>query len=160
MRSSAIFANKVSPNEYKIDTKCRDYCPGEQVQVGYQVDETVTVTVRDLTRAGEFIAGAGARGAENVSQLSYRIDDPSVFREEAVALAIEDAAAKAKTRAKALGMRLGELQYFSESTAGGEHYYPMYSVKASMESDASAIPELPTGDRDVEVTVTATYYLK
>jgi len=143
--------------EYKIDTSCRTYCPGEQVQVGYQVDETVTVTVRDLTKAGEFVAGAGARGAENVSQLSYRIDDPAAFREEAVAQAIANAQEKARARAKALGGRLGELQYFSEM-ADDTPYYPMYA-KAEM-SDASGAPSLPAGDTEIIVTVSATYFLK
>jgi len=145
--------------EYKIDTTCRTYCPGEQVQIGYQVDETVTVTVRDLARAGEFIAGAGARGAENISQLSYSIEDDAAFREEAIALAVKDAYEKAKTRAKSLNMRLGKLQSFSEQFS--EPYYPVYSTKAmSLDESSSATPELPTGEREIKASVSATYYLK
>lgn len=148
--------------EYEMDTKCNtSYCPGKQIQVGYQVSQTITVTVRNLDKAGELVAGVGARGAEIVSQLTYKVDDPSKLKEEAITRAIEDAKTKAKARAKALGVRLGTLQSFYEIT---DSTFPMGGIReavvATMKSDVSATPTLPSGESEYEVRVSVQYGIR
>lgn len=148
--------------EYEMDTKCNtSFCPGKQVQVGYQVSQTITVTVRNLDKAGELVAGVGARGAENVSQLTYKVDDPSKLKEEAIVQAIKDANTKAKARAKALGVRLGKLQSFYETTNGMPFALGgSESVTATMKSDVSSTPTLPSGESEYEVRVSVQYGIR
>ncbi|MBU4512820.1 SIMPL domain-containing protein, partial [Patescibacteria group bacterium] len=54
-----------------------------QVLRGYQVSQTVTVKIRDLDKVGEIIGKAGTLGANDVSGLTFTIDEPEKLRQQA-----------------------------------------------------------------------------
>ena len=92
--------------------------------IGYQVSNTASVKVRDIGSTGDVIDAAASAGGDliRISGVSFTIDDPSVFEEEARAAAVADAKAKAQQLASLAGVHLGKAFYISES--GG--YYPTY----------------------------------
>ncbi len=138
------------------------YCPpGERVIDGYEVYQNVTVKVRDLDQAGALISGVGERGATNISQLSFTVDEDAELMAEARAAAIADAQAKAEVLAKNLGMKLGPVVGFNEQ---GNNPVP-YGFGGAMEEramamDAAAPAVVPTGENEFTSTVTITYRLK
>ena len=143
--------------EYQVDTNCHtSYCPGKQIQTGYQVSQSVTVKVRVLDKAGELVAGVGARGAENVSQLTFGVDDLAKMKEEAIAAAVENAHEKAEARADALGVRLGHVMGFYEVN---NTPYPYSEGMAMSAKAADATPQLPAGENEYTVTVSVQYFI-
>ncbi len=138
------------------------YCPGEQVQDGFTVSQTVTVKVRDVDTAGEIISGVGEKGATNISGLTFTIDDTTVLEDQARDKAIVDAKAKAKILAKQLDVRLGKMVgYYEEEGGYPAPYYGMggdMMVKAEMQQ--SVAPDMPVGENTTKSRVTLTYQVR
>ncbi len=139
------------------------YCPpGEQIQDGFTVSQSVRVKVRNLDAAGDLIAGAGERGATNLSGLSFTIDDEGQLKDEARTAAIADAQAKAEVLAEQLGVRVVRMAGYYED----EGYYPTpyygmggdMMVKSAM--DESADISVPAGENIVSSRVTITYEIR
>lgn len=146
----------------KIAVDGTSYIPeGRQVLIGYDVQQSVSVTLRDLDRAAEALTLFAAQGVENLYGPQFEIDEPEALEEQARLEAIADAKAKAERLAKDLGVKLGKIVSFSE---GGNGYYPMANyarseMAFSMDSAGSA-PELPTGMNDITSNVTIVYTIK
>ena len=85
---------------------------------GYQVSNTVGVTVRDLASAGTVIDRGLSAGATSLDGLEFRLDDPSGAEEAARTAAIEDARHRASTLAAAAGVTLGGVESVVEGGRG------------------------------------------
>lgn len=103
-------------------------CPPAEV-VGYTVRKSVSVKIRDFAKIGEVMAGAVDNGANEVSGLSFMIDDRSKVENQAREKAIAQAKEKAKAIAKAGGFRLGRLLAIEEG--GMMPYYDRGYVTAN-----------------------------
>ena len=91
----------IATQSYTI-TAQYDFVEGQQVFRGYRVVNTLVVTIRDINRVGQIIDAAVAAGANFVNDISFTVANPSVYYHQALALAIDDAVAKAMT----IGRRL------------------------------------------------------
>jgi len=87
--------------------------------VGFTVNNQVTVTVRDIDSASEVLDAAIAAGGDavRVNGISFTVDEPDQFLDQARADAIADARARAETLADAAGVDLGAVRSISESTS-------------------------------------------
>jgi uncharacterized protein YggE len=133
------------------------YCPPvEPITDGFEVKQTVSVKVRALDKAGELIAGVGARGATNLSGLSFTIDDRNVYQAEARALAIAEAKSKAEDLAEKLGVRLKRMVSYYEDD--GAH--PILPMERAFAVREDAAPPLPPGEEAVKSRVTITYEVR
>ncbi len=136
------------------------YCPGKQVQDGFEVSQTIVVKVRDLTKAGSLLALAGEKGATNITGLSFTIDEPEILKAEARTLAIEDAKEKAQALAGDLNVRLVKMVGYYED----EYMTPYYDARMGgdmmMAESAQAAPSVPTGENTTTSRVTLTYQVK
>lgn len=156
---------RLSPNyTYPERGECPmgGYCPTpEPVIDGYEVSQNVTVKVRDVERAGEFISGVGARGATGVSGLQFTIDDEDALKAEAREQAIADAQAKAEVLADQLGVRIVRMIGYYEDEA-----YPMYgyggdmAMASSKEVSMAAAPRMPAGENNITSNVNITYEIR
>lgn len=138
-------------------------CPPASI-VGYTVEDTIQVKVRQLTMAGQLLSGVVSRGANQVSQLSWQIEDPTKLRTEAKKLAISKAKEQAEIIAKAGGFRLGQLLSVDED--GTPYAYGKGGGVATMAMELSAdsrqIAPTPVspGSQEIEINVTLRYQIK
>jgi uncharacterized protein YggE len=134
------------------------FCPpGERVQDGFTVSQSVAVKVRNLDVAGDLLSGVGQRGATNLSGLMFTVDDEDALQAAAQAEAIADAQAKAQVLADSLGVSLVRLVGFYEDQAGP---YPVpYGMGGDMmmREEAVKAPELPAGESELVRRVTLTF---
>jgi len=137
------------------------YCPpGEQIQDGFQVSQTVTVKVRNLDTAGELIAGVGENGATDISNLNFTIDDVDALKKEARTAAITDAKEKAEALAEQLDVKIVRIIGFYENEG---MYYPMYDSKVmsmGVAEEGFMAPSLPMGEETTKVVVNVTYEIR
>ncbi|HEU4677428.1 MAG TPA: SIMPL domain-containing protein [Candidatus Paceibacterota bacterium] len=151
--------------EYSSQVCTVTYCPPakEPKQIGFAVDQTVSVKVRDLDKAGEIVSQVGGKGATNVSGLSFTIDDPESLRAEARAKAIDDAKAKGKVLANELGTHIVRMSGYWEDN-GGPIIYGMGKggavESAAVDQVAPRPAELPTGENTITVNVTLNYEIR
>jgi uncharacterized protein YggE len=73
------------------------------------VDNTVNVTVRDLSVLGKLLDGVVRAGANSINGINFDVTDKTQAITEARKLAIEDARATAQELAAAAGVTLGDI---------------------------------------------------
>lgn len=137
--------------------------PGNNVLTGYEVNQTITVKVRDTEKAGNLVTRIGAIGASSVSGVEFTIDDREKYASEARKQAIEKAKENARKLEKELGVRFGKLLYFNESGYPQPYYYGEMGGGMGGDMRASVPPlkaELPPGENRIVSNVTLTYEIK
>ena len=82
-------------------------------RVGYQAQNTLRVSVRQLSVLGKWIDAALGAGAARVENIAFDSGEASSARRQALAQAVANAKADAETLAKAAGGSLGALQQLS-----------------------------------------------
>lgn len=75
----------------------------------FVVENTVNVTVRDLSQLGSVLSAVVEAGANNIYGINFSVEDREAAVAEAQKLAIEDAQAKAQAIADEAGVELGDL---------------------------------------------------
>lgn len=145
------------PNPCPVGSACPDYYRSPKI-TGYQVSETVQVTERDLTKIGALLQGLGSLGVQNVNGPDFALDDVNAGYDAARADAIDKAKTQANLLAKQLGVRLGKIVNFSESS-GGYPYPVMYGLGTSAEK-AAPVPSVPTGENTYNASVSITYEIR
>lgn len=137
------------------------YCPPQKQSIsGYEVSQTVSVKVTDITKAGSLLAGVGTRGVSDVSGLTFTVADQDALDATARDKAIANAQSKAKELASALGVSLIRVTGFSENNSGAP--IPMYAMAsgATAQDKAAVAPELPTGQNTTTSDVSVTYEIR
>lgn len=129
--------------------------PQEPQIVGYTVNNSIQVTVRDTKKTGSIIDIAAAQGANASNNISFGVSDYDKQYNEALRLAVGNAAAKAKIIAESLGLSIGAPASINES---GGLYYPSVwtSYDSAYAKGVEATPIHP-GTLEVKANVTMTY---
>jgi len=91
--------------------------------VGFQVNNMVSVTFRDLSSIGKGLQRAIDAGANNIYGITFTLADPEPVRNEVRTLAIQDARKKAESIAQAAGIELGKLISVNELSVSGPIIY-------------------------------------
>ncbi len=117
--------------------------------VGYEVSNTLTVTVRHLDTLGALLDKSVASGSNRIDGISFRLADPDAALDEARKRAAADAARKARLYAAALGVNLGPILSVAES--GGLPPPVAMQMKAMGAEAASAEVPIARGEQTVSV---------
>ncbi|MDO8560944.1 MAG: SIMPL domain-containing protein [bacterium] len=128
--------------------------------VGYQISNTMEITVRDVAKTGDILSGVIDAGANEVSGLQFTIDRPNELKAQARKQAIDDVKAKAGRLAKDLGKKLGRITAFSES---GYVPPPVYfKAESAMGGGLAPVPapDIQTGENEITANVNITYELR
>ena len=170
LKAQGIEEKDIKTQNYQLNEKWRwenevcpagSYCPGKQVQDGFEVVQTVSVKVRNLDTASGIIAGVGDNGATDISSLNFTIDDIEKVKAEARAKAIADAQAKAGVLAKQLGVRVQSLMFYNEESGYYQEPYYSKTMAFGVEEDADfAGADLPVGEESTKINVNITYMVQ
>jgi hypothetical protein len=124
----------------------------------YSVDNTVYVTIRDLSRLGDLLDTVVSAGANTVNSIQFDVADKETVLKQAREDALKNAAKQAEELAAAAGVTLGEIQTitFTDSQA-----YPLYDGRGGGGGggEAAAVPIQP-GQLTFTVTVNVTYEIE
>ena len=124
---------------------------------GFQVNNRVEVSTRNLDLAGRILQVAVQAGANTAGNLRFDIADPAPLRERALQQATKKALREAQTLAEAAGLALGTIRSLS---TGGPAPMPMLAMRmeADMARSVSQPPISPgliSVSADVHLTVEA-----
>ncbi len=134
-----------------------DYSEGGPRIVGYQLLNSVEVTLRDLAKAGPVIDAALGAGASTLDSLDFRLEDPTGAEHLARTMAMDDARIRAATIARASGAKLGRVITVSESERGfGGGPMPL---ARQMAMEAKADTPVEAGTQEIIVSLTVTFAL-
>ncbi len=164
VKASGIEEKDISTQSFYLNP-VYDYSNGMQIARGYEASQSLNVKVRDLDKVSEVLGAATAAGSNQAGNVNFTVDNPDEKRAEAREEAIEEAKAKARELADQLGVSLGEITGFSENYGG---YVPpiYYSREAygvgggDMDAAKNQAVQLPTGEQEINVSVSITYEIE
>jgi hypothetical protein len=118
---------------------------------GYSAHNSVSVTIRVLSKAGAILDAASNAGANDVYGPTLSRSDEDGQQAKALRAAIDNARAKARVLADAAGVQLGTVTAITENGSEPEPYYPV----ALAQRDAGA--PIEPGRQQVQATVWVTF---
>jgi uncharacterized protein YggE len=129
--------------------------------VAYQVRNSLTVRVRDLSKAGELLDTSVTLGVNEGGGLAFVNDDASAMMIEARRKAVADALEKAKTISEAAGVKLGQIIDISEGFARQTRHWNDYEGVAQMSMRVASAAPVPieAGENTCRVQVNITFEL-
>ena len=137
-----------------------EYEDNVQTLTGYQVTNSLSVTIRNLDNVGTIIDGAVVAGSDaaRIDSIRFEVEDGTALEDQARRLAIADAIAKADLYAELTGVSRGTLMSISESSFSP---FPQTArVSFAMAEDAfaaSAPTQVIAGEFEVRIDVQATF---
>jgi len=125
----------------------------EQITIGFRVTNMVTAKIRDINKAGTVIDAVAEAGGDlaRIEGISFTVDDPEAYYDQAREEAILDAMAKAEKIASIANVTLGKPIYISESSG---YLPPPYPVRG-----AEGTPISP-GEMEISLTVQIGYAIQ
>ena len=129
-------------------------------EITYVVQNTVSVTVRDITKIGDILDAAVKAGANNIYGIQFDVSDKS----EALTLAREEAVKNAQVAAndlaKASGVTLGPIQTITSYGGGVPVYVSEGKGGGGMAVAESASVPVSTGQMVLTVDVNIVYEIR
>jgi len=137
---------------YPITKWIRD--EDEEEIIGYRVTNMVLAKIREVDEAGAIIDAVAQAGGDytRIQGISFTIDDPAPYYEEARTEALEDAENKAEQLADLAGVKLGRPIYISE----GAIYQPPIS-REDMAGVPGAVTPISPGELEITLNVQVAY---
>ena len=125
--------------------------------INYAVDNTVYVTVRDLSKLGDLLDSAVSAGANNINSIQFDVADKTAALSQARLAAVADANKQADELTKASNVVLGDVQtisYYDNTTP-----VTLQLPRADMVNAGASVP-VQAGSMQITTSVTIVYGLK
>lgn len=126
---------------------------------GYDVSNSLTVRVRDLSKVGDILDTSVTLGVNQGGTVSFVNDDTTAILTSARKAAMADALSRAKTLTEAAGASVGKILEISEQNFRPQPM-PMMEAKAMMASDGAGPVPVQAGENTYRVTVSVTFEIK
>jgi uncharacterized protein YggE len=157
LKSAGIADKDIQTANYSLQP-VYDYSGNNPVLTGWEADNTVAVTLRDLSKVGQTIDATVNAGATNVGGINFRLDDPSKAEAQAREQAMADAKTKADALASAGNVTITGIQSISEISSPVPVPFPYAARAAAGAADTATTPVEP-GNVTSSVTVTVVYLI-
>ncbi|MBI5033106.1 MAG: SIMPL domain-containing protein [Chloroflexi bacterium] len=151
VKSMGVAERDIQTSAYGVSPITNQPKQGESPKItGYRVSNQLRVTIRKIDDVGKILDAVVAAGANNIYGISFGVDDPTTFQQQARAAAIKDAQDKAGQLAKAAGITLGKVISINEGSTA-----PIPLMRDSIGAATLAAPDVPiaTGEMDISITV-------
>jgi len=154
IKSLGIADKDIQTSQFSIYPQT-DYNNGNKI-TGFTVINMVRVTVRKMDQAGDVVDQAISAGANAGGDIQFNIADPSPYYEQAMDLAIQNAASKAAAIAKSIDVSIGKPSEITELS--GSYTPAVYgNVNAvAMDSAGVGMP-VQSGDLTVSADIQVVY---
>lgn len=126
--------------------------------VGYQVTNSVSVTVDDLAKLGAAVDALVASGANSMGSISFAVHDPKPLLKQAREAAVKDATDRAVTYAQAAGLSVGPVVQLTEGAT--QIPRPVFRAMIAGYDASNATTTMAAGEQTISAQVTVTFEIK
>jgi len=159
----AVKAQGVDPKDIQTTNfsiyPSQQYGPnGEMLGLKYVVDNTVYVTLRDISKIGDLLGAATEAGANTISGILFDVADKSAAQSEARKNAVADARTTAEELAQAAGVTLGPIQSINFSSSVPTPVY--MEAKGGNTAMAAAPVPIESGTMTISVDVNIVFAIQ
>jgi len=160
LKNNGVAEKDIQTQYFSIRQVTRwDEIKDREAVIGYRVTNMVTAKIRDIDKVGSIISAVAVAGGDltRIDSMSFSIDDPSDYYEEAREKAMADAQTKAEQLARLGEVKLGKPTYISEGIS-----YPIYpevrmEVPGGVPAPAPAPTPISPGEMEISLTVQVAY---
>lgn len=144
-------------NIYQVTRWDRD--TEEEVVTGYRVSNMISAKVRDTDKVGTIIDAVVQAGGDliRINGVSFSVDDPTEYYEDARKEAMADAKAKAEQLASLAGLKLGKATYIAEGSSGTVYPVPQAGMAFAVEESMAMKTSISPGEMELTLTVQVGY---
>jgi len=161
LRNSGIAAKDIQTSNFSVwASQQYDPATGQPSGTTYVVDNTVYVTVRDLTKLGELLDTAIGAGANNINSIQFDVSDKTAAQMEARQKAVESANSLADELAGVAGVTLGDIQTISYMDYQPMPYYGYGMGGGGGAAVSAEAAPINPGQIAVSVNVSIVYEIK
>ncbi|MBI5077385.1 SIMPL domain-containing protein [Candidatus Falkowbacteria bacterium] len=154
IKAQSVAEKDLKTENYNIYPKY-EWKTGKSEIIGYVVTQSLSVKVRDTKNISGILKAATDKGANQVGDLKFSVDEPERLKVEAREKAIKNAKQKAEMLANQLGVKLGKIVSFYEAE-GGLSDYPKFSTAEGM-GGGGEMPTVQAGENEIKIVVTIVY---
>ena len=159
IKGQGVDAKDIQTTNFSVYQQTKIGPNGENQGIIFMADNTVYVTMRDLTKIGDILDSSIAAGANSIYGITFDVQNKDAALATGRDQAMTDAKAQAEELIKAAGATLGDVQsinYYSSSPS--PIYYDNKAVPAGVGGGGS-VP-ISTGQLTLTVSVSVTYAIK
>lgn len=157
VKGAGVSEGDIQTQNYSINPKY-DFTNGQRI-TGYTASTNLAIKVTDVNKVNAVIDAGTANGANQVSGISFDVEDREGAENEAREKAVDDAKKKAEDAARIAGFRLGNVINYSESFGGSPGPIP-YGISApALSRDAALETKVEPGTNEIKVFVNLSYQI-
>ncbi|MGB2932141.1 MAG: SIMPL domain-containing protein [Methyloceanibacter sp.] len=158
LKAQGLDAKDIQTTNFSVQPLYEDRKEGQRSPkiVGYQVTNSVHLTVHDISKLGDILDRVVTLGANDVGSIEFGVAEPEALKDEARKLAIANAIANAKLYADAAGVKLGKVLTINEDQGV---ILARYASPAPAMEMAKAVP-IEAGTATVEARVSVSFELE
>jgi uncharacterized protein len=162
LKKAGIDAKDIQTSNFSVYTNGNtgfDKATGQATNTGtyYSVDNSVYVTMRDLTQMGKILSTAVSSGANSINSIQFDVADKTKAMAQARLKAMTNASSLAAELAQTAGLKLGAIQNVTYSDNSPMPYYGMGGGGSGAPN--ASVPIQP-GQTQISVTVSVTYVIQ
>jgi uncharacterized protein YggE len=152
LRAQGVAAQDIQTSSYNVYPITNQPKENETPKItGYHVTNIVTIKIRKIANVAQVLDAAIAAGANSVNNVMFTVDNPAKAQDEARALAVHDAMAKAQTLATAARVKVGNVTVISELSGNVQ---PIFKMRDSFDAEAAGgAGPVEAGQNEITVTV-------
>jgi uncharacterized protein YggE len=159
IKAKGVEAKDIQTTNFSVYQQQKFAPTGEELGTFFMADNTVYVTMRDITKIGDILDVSIAAGANNIYGITFDVQDKETALASGRDEAMADAKAQAEELVKAAGATLGTVQSISYySNPPTPIYYD--SKAASMGVGGGASVPISAGQLTLTVSVNVVYGIK
>lgn len=157
IKSAGVADKDIQTTNFSIYPQQQYDSNGKITGIIYMVDNSVYVTVRDLTKLGGLLDASVSAGANAINSISFDVADKTDALSQARLAAVANAKKQADELTGATGVSLGSVQTISyyDTTVPVQLELP----RAAMAAGSGSVP-VQAGSMQITTTVTIVYEIK
>ena len=162
LTNSGIAQKDIQTGSFNINQRTR-WDDQKQIDtvIGYQVTNMVTIKIRDTGKAGNIIDSVVQAGGDliRISGISFSVEDPTNYYQQARQKAMTDAKNKAEQLATLAGVTLGKPTYVAEGAQSSNVYNSYQSGGMAIPAPTmfASVPPISTGETKIILNVQVAY---
>jgi len=158
IKGQGVDAKDIQTTNFSVYQQEKFAPTGESLGTFFMTDNTVYVTMRDITKIGDILDAAINAGANTIYGISFDVQDKEAALATGRDQAMTDAQAQAEALAIAAGVTLGDVQSISYYSSSPSPIY--YDNKAAGMGGGGASVPISAGQLTLTVSVSVVYGIK
>ena len=160
IKGQGVDAKDIQTTNFSVYQQEKFAPTGEDLGSFFMTDNTVYVTMHDITKIGDILDASISAGANSIYGITFDVQNKETALASGRDQAMADANAQANELAKAAGATLGAVQSISYySSAPIPVYYDTKAAPAGVGGGGSSVP-ISSGQLMLTVSVSVTYAIK